>query len=214
MNVNPQLQWDTAFFLRLAQNATGALVILVAGFGLLFLIRRSTRYLEAKAILSSPFVVLLATVSRWIVYTGMVLLILQQVGISLNNVWTVISAIVAMVAIGFVAVWSVLSNLLCTLMLLIFQPFSIGDEIEVVEPGTTTGLRGKVRNINLLYTTLQATDAGDTSNPTDPFSIQVPNNQFFQKIIKRRDGMRTVSLEKQLFEEKSLLTNDTASERS
>ncbi|MGD8251125.1 MAG: mechanosensitive ion channel [Desulfobacterales bacterium] len=203
MTVDPLIQWDSELLLRLAHSATGALVILAAGFGVLLIIRRAIRFLEAKPVLSPPLVVLLATASRWIVYTATVLLILQQVGISLNHLWTVISAMVAMVAIGFVAVWSVLSNLLCTVILLIFQPFSIGDEIEVVEPGTTTGLHGKVRNINLLFTTIQST----TDDPMEAFLIQVPNNQFFQKIIKRRDGSRAISLDKQLFEEKSLLSD-------
>ena len=37
-----------------------------------------------------------------------------------------------MVAIGFIAVWSILSNVLCSLMLIMHRSFRIGDDIEVV----------------------------------------------------------------------------------
>jgi small-conductance mechanosensitive channel len=80
---------------------------------------------------------------------------------------------------GFVAVWSVLSNLLCTLMLILFHPFRVGDEIEIIDPAMTTGLAGRVRNINLVFTHLHAAgpDAADTT-------LYIPNNIFFQKIIR------------------------------
>lgn len=147
--------------------------------------------------LPSPVLTHLQTLIKWVIFVGAVLLIIQQFGIEINSLWAVISTIMAMVAIGFVAVWSVLSNLLCTLMLIIFHPFRIGDDIEIIDPAMTEGLGGKVRNINLIFTTLSAPDKLST--------IQIPNNLFFQKILRKRKGQQTHSLEKQVFEEKSLL---------
>ncbi|MBF0239716.1 MAG: mechanosensitive ion channel family protein, partial [SAR324 cluster bacterium] len=41
-------------------------------------------------------------------------------------------------------------------MLLVVKPFRIGDEIEVIEPSSTNaGIRGKVVDLNLIYTTLE-----------------------------------------------------------
>jgi small-conductance mechanosensitive channel len=113
---------------------------------------------------------------------------------------------VAMIAIGFVAVWSVLSNILCTLMLLIFRPFRVGDEVEIVDPAMTAGLSGVVRNINLMFTTLR------TSNDGEVIDTQIPNNLFFQKLVRKKIGENTFSLEKQIFEQRSLLRKSKEAE--
>ena len=130
------------------------------------------------------------------------LLILQQLGVSLASVWTVVSAVVAMVAIGFVAVWSILSNILCTLMLLIFQPFKVGNEVEIVDPAMASGINGVVRNINLMVTTLRS------SQNDEIIDTQIPNNLFFQKLVRKKTGNRTFGLEKQIFERNSLLRKE------
>ncbi|HVZ64702.1 MAG TPA: mechanosensitive ion channel family protein [Lacunisphaera sp.] len=110
---------------------------------------------------------------KWLITLGAVIFSLGAFGINVSGVWGVLSTILAMVAIGFVAVWSVLSNTLCTLMIMIFRPFSIGDELEF----TGEPVKGRVTDLNFIYTTL---DAGDGS------VLQVPNNLFFQKTMRRR----------------------------
>lgn len=129
-------------------------------------------------------------------------------GFSIISVWTVVSAMAAMLAVGFVAFWSVLSNILCTLMLLIFQPFRIGDEVEVIDPSTITGLGGVVKNINLMFTTLRS------ENESEVVDIQVPNNIFFQKFLRKKVGKNTISLEKQIFETQSLLKKEGAAQKN
>jgi len=94
----------------------------------------------------------------------------------------------ALVAIGFVAVWSILSNALCALMLMLTRPFDVGDTIEIVPDG----IKGKVVNFSLLFTTLRETEAR---------VIQVPNNTFFQKAIRCEEGDREVGLDEQLLRE-------------
>ena len=176
------------------------LIILAAGI-VLALVRRGFREMERREMLAGPLLQAGQTILRWTVWIVLAMLILQQIGVNIGNVWTMISAIVAMIAIGFVAVWSVLSNLLCTVMLIIFRPFRIGDEIEVIDPAMTAGTSGRVRNINLIFTTLTDT----TADAESPVIIQVPNNLLFQKIIRRKGGDRTFSLDRQLFESRSLL---------
>lgn len=199
------LQWfhelKPEFFVNLAHAALSVLVILIVSTLLLKLIGRFLRTLAEKEFISPPFLVLLQSVLKWIVYVVIILLILQQIGISLNSVWAVLSAVVAMIAIGFVAVWSVLSNLLCTIMLLIMQPFRIGDEIEIIDPAMTSGVAGRVRNINLMFTQLEVQESDSRRRS----SFQVPNNLFFQKIIRSRGGHKTFSLDQQIFERNSLL---------
>ncbi len=127
----------------------------------------------------------IAKVGSFLVVIAGVLLILHELRIPVAPLWTMVSAVLAMVAIGFVAVWSILSNTLCSLMLLIFQPFKAGSTIELVG----TEVRGRVVNFNLMYTTLR-TDDGD--------AIEVPNNAFFQQPIRHREGRKCVDLDEQL----------------
>lgn len=180
-------------------------LIVIILFSFAFLLRLSTRTREllvSKKVLSPTIALLICNIFKWLISTLFLLLILQQFGLSITNILAIVSTVIAMIAIGFVAVWSVLSNILCTLMLLIFQPFRIGDEIEIVDPAMTSGLGGVVRNINILFTTLRS------SNEEDEIDIQIPNNLFFQKLIRRKIGKKTYSLEKQVFENRSLLREE------
>jgi len=126
---------------------------------------------------------------------AVIVLGLQQVGVRVISLWTGLLTIAAMIAVGFIAMWSVLSNLLCALLLVIFAPFRIGDEIEIIEATGGSGLRGKVVDLNILYTTLQeVTEAGVHNGVT-----HVPNNIFFQKTVRLWQGAQTTSLETALF---------------
>ncbi|MDF9827644.1 small-conductance mechanosensitive channel [Ereboglobus sp. PH5-10] len=109
----------------------------------------------------------------------------------LGSLWAMIGTVAALIAVGFVAMWSVLSNLSCTVLILFFRPFEVGDDIEFTDPA---GLRGKVINLNFAYTTLRD-DEGRL--------LQIPNNLFFQRIVKRRPGRKDVetTLAEQLYKD-------------
>ena len=92
-----------------------------------------------------------------------------------------------LIAIGFVAVWSVLSNIACSLMLVIFKPFRIGDTIEIVETAAGPNVAGRVTDLTLMYVVLREEQADGTVQ-----MVQVPNNLFFQKLVRRRAGRRSV----------------------
>jgi len=106
-----------------------------------------------------------------------------------SNILGGLMAVAGLVAIGFVAVWSVLSNMLCTFVLIIFNPFSVGDELEF----PAENIRGTVVDVTLIFTTL--------SHP-DGAMIQIPNNMFFQKVFKRRRGEQSIDLQTQLEQDK------------
>jgi small-conductance mechanosensitive channel len=199
---------EPEFFLKIGLTLFNILVILIVGLTALMLLQRAVATLETKKLLASPFVVFFNSVLRWFIVVIMLLLALQQIGVPLNSIWSIISAMTAMVAIGFVAMWSILSNLFCALMLLVFQPFRIGDEIEILDPGATSGLMGRVRNINLMFTSLERVKEDDI------LIVKAPNNLFFQKMIAVKVGHRTYGLDKQLFQEKSLLRQDASNEHS
>jgi small-conductance mechanosensitive channel len=132
-------------------------------------------------------------VARWLIGIAITLLALQQFGIPVSTVWGAVSAFAVLIAVGFVAVWSVLSNVLCSILLIVFAPFRIGDEIEIIESTGGTGLRGTVIGLNVLYTALE-----ETCDDGRHCVVQVPNNIFFQKTIRRVRGEQTTSLREAL----------------
>ncbi|MGR8919236.1 MAG: mechanosensitive ion channel domain-containing protein [Gammaproteobacteria bacterium] len=168
--------------------------ILVASLALLrFLVGGVTRTADRYGLSPNAAYVIGASV-RWIVIVLAAVLVAQAAGISMHAVWTAVSAVAVMVAIGFVAMWSVVSNLLCAVLLVIFAPFRIGDEIEILDVANVDpekhGLKGRVIAINMLYTVL-AQDAGST--------LRVPNNLLFQRAIRTVEGEETASLGSSLF---------------
>ncbi len=119
-------------------------------------------------------------------------LVLGRWGFEIDTLLAVLGTILGLVAIGFVAVWSVLSNLLCAFVMVLFKPFAVGDEIELTGGD---GVKGTVVDLSLIFTTL-AVGKDET--------ILVPNNLFFQRIIKRHPGAVTVGLDYQLRQERPM----------
>lgn len=202
------MSWQTPQMTQYIFVVASILVMVVLGICALRLTRRSLCLLEEKGYLSGPVYVLLRGGARWMIIIVVVLLGLQQVGVRVISLWTGLLTISAMVAVGCIAMWSVLSNLLCAVLLVIFAPFRIGDEIESIEATGGRGWRGKVVNLNVLYTSLQEVAEEDVHIGV----THVPNNIFFQKTIRLWRGTQTTSLEASLFG-RSDAENVTSSEQ-
>lgn len=112
-----------------------------------------------------------------------------------------LGGLLALIGIGFVAVWSTLSNVLCTLLLLTVRPFRVGDELELVPDP----IRGRVVDLNLFFTTLQAEDGR---------LIQLPNNLFFQRVVVRRRAEVGVTLGEQFSRETEAVLPDAYPDRA
>lgn len=112
-------------------------------------------------------------VVRWLVISAAAIVALLALGIDLEGLWSTLVAALSLVAIGFVAMWSILSHMLASILIVIFRPFGVGDRVEVIGDDPVTG---EVLDLNPVYTTLRAADGG---------TLQVPNNVFFQKAFKR-----------------------------
>lgn len=110
------------------------------------------------------------TLMHWLGFILILALVLATFGIDL---FTALSAVLTLVAVGFVAMWSVLSNIFCTFLILLFRPFRIGDTVEF--PGEEVS--GHVVELTNLYTILEAKDGA---------IYHVPNNLFFQKTLRKR----------------------------
>ncbi|MGW8246590.1 MAG: mechanosensitive ion channel domain-containing protein [Acidiferrobacterales bacterium] len=165
----------------------------VAGYFLYMLICRALKKIAAKGFLDYQLRIILGGIVKWIIIVVVILLCLGFFGVSVGTLWATLSGVLALVAVGFIAVWSVLSNILCSILLIIFSPFRIGDEIEIQEPTSNFFVRGKVVGTNMMFTSLEVTNSGDESDGT---ILRVPNNIFFQKYVRCIPGKGTESLQK------------------
>ena len=151
-------------------------VVLVVAFalGASALVGRAVEWLAVR--LQAPRLTL-----RPLVVTGRFLVLLIALSTFADHFFGVdffalMGGVLALIAIGFFAVWSTLSNVLCSLFLLTVRPFHMGDEVELLPDP----VRGRVIDLNLFFTTL-ATDDGRL--------VQIPNNLFFQRVaVRRRAG--------------------------
>ena len=126
----------------------------------------------------------LGTVLRWLILGSALLLVLERLGVSASVLWSALTGFAAVGAVAFFAIWSVLSNLFCALLIFTVGPFRLGDLVEVIESADKPGAKGRVVAINLLYTTLEETAENGASGAL----LQVPNSLFFQKAIRRWRG--------------------------
>ncbi|MEX6500872.1 mechanosensitive ion channel domain-containing protein [Pseudomonas zhanjiangensis] len=180
----PDWQWLVTWSEPLIRAGQVLLILLLAwllqrllGRGLR---RLAARYPQLPAELLRP----LRTVLRWLVIGSAGLLVLERLGVSAQILWTALTGFVAVAAVAFFAIWSVLSNLFCALLIFALRPFRLGDHLELIDGAEKTGIKGRVLSINLFYTTLQ--DLAEGSNGAQ---LQVPNSLFFQKAVRRwRNG--------------------------
>jgi len=167
-----------------------ALAIIAAAIALNFLIGRGFLYFARKSHLTPEEVAPAHRLVKWTVNVVALVLVFGAFGLNLGGLWGILSTLFALIAIGFVAVWSVLSNTLCTVIILVFRPFAIGDEIQFAgEP-----VKGRVIDLNFIFTTIEAEDGA---------VMQIPNNLFFQKVLWRRQHGHHVTLSEQLRSKKS-----------
>lgn len=184
-----QLSDFTDRFLEYLPRLVGAIplviAILVGAFVLNLVIGRALLLLARRTSLTELDVLPIRHILRWVVRILAAILILSVFGFQIGGIWAVLSTILGLVAIGFVAVWSLISHTTATMLILFVRPFQIGDDVEF--PGEP--VNGRVTDLNFFFTTL--IDHEGTLH-------QIPNNLFFQKTLKRRRNTAIISLAAQL----------------
>ena len=156
------------------------LLILLAAWLLQHLLRRLVRRAGAHYQLPADMLMLFNGVLRWAILLGTTLLVLELMGVSATVLWTAFTSFATVGAVAFFAAWSVLSNLFCALLIFTVGPFRVGDVIEVLDTADKEGARGRVTDINLLYTTLE-----DIAPATAGTLLQIPNTLIFQRMVRR-----------------------------
>ena len=160
------------------------LLILAIAWLLRLVARRLVARVGSRYTLPPEAVIGARRVLSFLIYAGAFLLVLERLGVSGTVLWTAFTGFAAVAAVAFFAAWSVLSNIFCTMLILTTRPFRLYDHVELLENGDKPGLRGKVVDINLVYTTLRETDDGEGAGTV----LQIPNSLFFQRVLRRWRG--------------------------
>jgi small-conductance mechanosensitive channel len=170
---NPAVWFDRHNVNMIAVLATIGVVIVA--FVLSHLLRRrlqaSLRQLADR--LRLPYETVLTATrllvgALWIVAA---MVALEIWGVSVGGLWTLLASAAAIVGVGFLATWTMISNVTASFFLAFWRPFHLGDKIEMLPEN----LSGRVIDRNLMFVIVRE-DSGAL--------IQIPNNLFFQKMFK------------------------------
>lgn len=164
--------------------------ILVVAWLLQYLLRRLVSRVGLRYQLPTDLVAPVRNMLRYLIYGAAFLLVMERLGVSATVLWTGFTGFVTVAAVAFFAAWSVLSNLFCAVLIFSTRPFRLGDVVELIDSGDKPGIKGRVIDIQLVYTTLE-----DVTAEHAGALLQVPNALFFQKSLRRwRTDPGTLSL--------------------
>jgi small-conductance mechanosensitive channel len=99
------------------------------------------------------------------------LLILEVWGFGVTGLWSILINAIAVIGVGFLAVWTIVSNITASLFITIWRPFHLDETVELLPEN----VKGQVVDRNLIFTALRENEGA---------IIQIPNNLFFQKIFR------------------------------
>ncbi|MGE0802672.1 MAG: mechanosensitive ion channel family protein [Lautropia sp.] len=171
--------WADSWLEVLAVALQVAAIALVA-WAIMRITRRVILRVAGTYALPSQVTLVSRRIIGFLVYGTALLWSLERMGFSATVLWTAFTGFATVGAVAFFAAWSVLSNLFCALLIFTTRAFRIGDLVELVESGDKPGLKGRVLDINLVYTTLRE-EHGEGAGTT----LQLPNSLFFQRALRR-----------------------------
>ncbi|MFH1061500.1 MAG: mechanosensitive ion channel domain-containing protein [Candidatus Omnitrophota bacterium] len=93
-------------------------------------------------------------------------------GINIKHLWVSMTSVLALIAVAFFAVWSLVGNILAGIIIFFTEPFKINDRIEILPDN----IKGKVIAINTFFILISDEDEN---------IINIPNSMVFQKFVKR-----------------------------
>jgi small-conductance mechanosensitive channel len=153
----------------------GSLIIL---FGAITVVHYALRFFRRFALsrrqrlrLSYETLEFLMRLLRVLLWIGAGFLLLNLWGVGISGLWTSLMSIAAIIGVGFLAVWTMVSNVTANLFLTIWRPFHLGATVEILPEN----FQGKVVEINMMFTVMRESKGS---------ALYIPNNLFFQKAFR------------------------------
>ncbi|MBD9483058.1 mechanosensitive ion channel family protein [Pseudomonas sp. PDM14] len=175
-----ELELLAAWSEPLIRTAQVLLILLLAWLCQRIVTRAITRLGARYAQLPQEVLLPVRGLLRWLIMGSACMLVLERLGVSAEVLWAALTGFTAVAAVAFFAIWSVLSNMFCALLIFSMGPFRLGDTVELLDGADKPGVKGRVLSVNLFYTTLE-----DLSEGASGAMVQVPNSLFFQKSVRR-----------------------------
>jgi small-conductance mechanosensitive channel len=104
----------------------------------------------------------------WIVVA---MLVLEVWGVSVGGLWTLLVSAATIIGVGFLATWTMISNITASFFIAFWRPFHLGDTVEMLPENFS----GRVIDRNLMFVVVRENGGA---------VIQIPNNLFFQKMFR------------------------------
>ena len=149
-----------------------AILIIIAGFYVARIVQlivlRGLRYRNTDAELS----ILLGRIVQWTIVVGVILFSAQQIGVDITAILAGLG--ILGFTLGF-ALQDVSKNFIAGLLLLLQQPFELGDTIQV------SGFTGTIIDINLRDTEIRTVDG---------LRVRIPNGEIFTQPILNFTGVK------------------------
>ncbi len=166
---------------RLATNdvslmiALATLAIIAGAFITIILLNRllarSLTRLEQRLSLPYESLLTIGRLMKGLVWLIAAMLILSLWGVSVGGLWALLVSAATVIGVGFLAVWTMISNVTASLFITIWRPFQFGHTIELLPEN----LKGRVIDRNMMFTILREEGGA---------RLHVPNNLFFQKMFR------------------------------
>ncbi|RZS93548.1 mechanosensitive ion channel domain-containing protein [Aquimarina brevivitae] len=140
------------------------LILLVVMVLIIFLTKRSIRRFSFIRAIEPNRRKVIYYLTNLITY-GLTMAVLAVIwGVDLKEFSLFISSILAVVGIGFVAQWSILSNLTASVILFFSHPVRLGDRIRVLDKDFDW--TGEVKDITSFYLFMKTDDGRNITLPT------------------------------------------------
>ncbi|WP_237707347.1 mechanosensitive ion channel domain-containing protein [Xanthomonas oryzae] len=161
--------WNPQWLAIAVPTVKIVMILAVAALARL-LLQQVLRRLCARYSVPAEMTIGIRRVGSFVISVSALLMALRVIDVRADTLWTAFTGFAAVGAVAFFAAWSVLSNIFCTFLIITTRPFRMHDHIELLEGGDKPGLKGRVIDINVIYTTLEKT--GDRVGSV----LQVPNS--------------------------------------
>jgi small-conductance mechanosensitive channel len=176
--MNPFGSWLAAHGIDLGV-AAATVAILAAGLLVSLVLNRALRRwlagVEGRFHLPYQTVLVFSralTATLWICVT---LILLSTWGVGVTGLWAFLVSAFTAIGVGFLATWTMVSNVTASFFLTLWHPFRLGQNVELLPEG----VKGRVIERNAMYTILREADGS---------ALHVPNNLFFQKFFRVARG--------------------------
>ncbi len=167
--------WFVNFAKTTGWDLLKSVLILVAGIIIIKIIIKVLKKIFAKTKLESITISFLISITKFMLYTFLVLIVFSALGIEITGLLALLTT--ASLAIGL-ALQDSLSNLANGIIIITTKPFAEGDFVNI------NGVEGTIKHIKMLNTTLISSDGKIITLPNS--SIVTSNVTNYNKLGKRR----------------------------